>query len=374
MNVDKAVRYHRLKRHANIGATLLTASLLVALLLTGASVRLRDLVSAAAPGTGTTASPAAIGIYVVLLCAIWQAAALPLAFYNGVALERRYGLSSESVGGWLRDHAKATMLASAAAVAGAEFIYLTIRRWPQGWWVAAAIGCGGAVLLLVRAAPVALLPLFYRFKPLDRPPLQERLAALSDRAGMPVLGVYEWGLGDKTRRANAALVGVGGTRRILLADTLLTDYSDDEIEVILAHELAHHVHRDVLKAVAAQTGLLLIGFATAAQALSRWSASLGLRGPGDVAGLPLLLLAAGVVSVAMTPFLNALSRFHERRADDYALRLTHRPAAFISAMRRLGAQNLAELQPSRGALWLFHSHPPIEERIEAARVFARTCR
>ena len=204
--------------------------------------------------------------------------------------------------------------------------------------------------------------------------MQERLRTLAARAGLPALGVYEWGLGEKTRRANAALVGVGGTRRILLSDTLITDYSDDEIEVVLAHELAHHAHHDVLTAVAAQTTLLLLGLAAAA-----WTTELAayLRpwvqaaGAADVAGLPLILLATGAVYVMAAPLVNALSRRHERRADAYALRLTARPTAFISAMRRLGAQNLAEPQPSRTVQWLFHSHPPIEERIEHAQQFDR---
>jgi len=96
---------------------------------------------------------------------------------------------------------------------------------------------------------------------------------------------------------------------------------------------------------------------------------LGLRSPSDVAGLPLLLLAGGAVSVAATPAMNALSRWNERRADRFALALTKRPAAFISAMKRLATQNLADERPSRAVLWLFHTHPPIEQRIEAAKRF-----
>ena len=373
MNIDKAVRYHRLKRRAGVGATLLSAVMLVALLLTGGSIWLRNLAAAvtiASPDTQST--PAAIALYVLLLCALWQVLTLPVAYYSGVVLEGRYGLTLQTTQGWLRDQLKGIIVFVALAIAAAEFLYFTIRRWPDQWWLIASVGFGCAVLLLARLAPVVILPLFYRFKPLDRPQLQERLRTLAARAGLPALGVYEWGLGEKTRRANAALVGVGGTRRILLSDTLITDYSDDEIEVVLAHELAHHAHHDVLTAVAAQTTLLLLGLAAAA-----WTTELAayLRpwvqaaGAADVAGLPLILLATGAVYVMAAPLVNALSRRHERRADAYALRLTARPTAFISAMRRLGAQNLAEPQPSRTVQWLFHSHPPIEERIEHAQQF-----
>lgn len=358
MNVDKAARYHRLKRRAAVLASVSTASILVLLVASGASSRLRDLASSS------------IGLYVLFLCGIVQIAALPVSYYSGVVLERRYGLSSESASGWLRDQAKAVLLLSVIAVAGAELLYFTIRQWPDRWWLASALGCGAGVLLLARAAPVVLLPLFYRFTPLERPQLQERLRALSERAGLPALGVYEWALGDKTARANAALVGVGATRRILLSDTLLRDYSDDEIEVILAHELGHHAHRDMLTAVGVQTALLLFGFLASArifEALAGRGHTIGFSGAADIAGFPLVVLGVGAVSMALAPVTKALSRMHERRADAYALRLTGRPAAFISAMRRLGAQNLAEPQPSRAALWFFHSHPPIEDRIERAR-------
>ena len=175
---------------------------------------------------------------------------------------------------------------------------------------------------LAKLLPLVLLPLFYKFTPLDRESLRARLVSLSERAGVPVLGVYEWGLGEKTRRANAALVGTGGTRRIIVSDTLLAEYSDDEIEVILAHELAHHVHRDILTSLIAESALLLAAFYAAAVVLGAVWDEVGLRSPSDVAGLPLLLLAGGAVSVAATPAVNALSRWNERRADRYALALT----------------------------------------------------
>jgi STE24 endopeptidase len=212
-----------------------------------------------------------------------------------------------------------------------------------------------------------LLPMFYRFKPLDRAPLLARIDALSRRAGVPVLGVYEWSLGDKSRRANAALVGAGANRRILLSDTLLADYSDDEIEVILAHELGHHAHRDIRNGLAIEAAIIALACASAAAALALTWRVLGLEGPADVAGLPLLVMAGGLVSLLATPFLNAWSRRNEHRADRFALELTDRPDAFVSAMRRLAAQNLAEERPSAATLWLFHSHPPFDERIQAAR-------
>jgi STE24 endopeptidase len=216
---------------------------------------------------------------------------------------------------------------------------------------------------------VLLLPLFYGVKPLAREELRARLVALAERAGARVLGAYEWGLGEKTKRANAALTGLGRTRRILVSDTMLVEYPDEEIEIVLAHELAHHMHGDIWKGMLFESLLVIAGFYVAARVLEATSRPLGLDGPADVAGLPLLLLAAGAVTLVMLPAAHALSRAYERRADRFALELTGNPGAFISAMRRLGAQNLAEEQPSRIIQWLFYSHPPIRERIAAAQAF-----
>lgn len=367
MNEDKSSRYHRLKRRGAVASGVLGAALLCAVMVSGASVALRDAavwLTGGSPGALVT-----VAMYVALLALLQEAIAFPLTFYRSFVLERRYGLSSEPFRAWMVDHAKAAGLGFALAVCGALFVYFALARWPGWWWLASWGVFVGAIGGLAAIAPILLLPIFYTFTPLERESLRDRLVALSTRAGVPVLGVYEWGLGEKTRRANAALVGTGATRRIIVSDTLLAAYSDDEIEVILAHELAHHVHRDILKGLAVESALLLAGFYAAAVALGASWQRAGLASPADVAGLPILLLAGGATMLLATPFVNALSRLHERRADRYALTLTRQPAAFISAMRRLAAQNLAEEHPSTATLWLFHTHPPIDDRIAAARAF-----
>jgi STE24 endopeptidase len=216
-----------------------------------------------------------------------------------------------------------------------------------------------------------LLPLFYEIKPLDRVSLSQRLVALAEHAGARVLGVFEWRLSDRTRKANAALTGVGRTRRILVSDTLLAAHSDDEIEVILAHELGHHVHHDLWRSMAFDAALLGVSFFVADRLLTVAGASFGLTGKADIAALPIVALAAGAAALALRPAAHAFSRAHERRADLYALEVTRNASAFIGAMKRLGQQNLAEEEPSRLVEWLFYSHPPVSARIEAARLFER---
>jgi STE24 endopeptidase len=301
-----------------------------------------------------------------LLTAVNEIVALPLAFYSGFLLERRYNLSTETLTAWLRDQAKSFGVGLALAGAAAEAIYWCIRRSPDQWWIPAGVLFTALIVGLTNLAPVLLLPLFYTVKPLTRDALRRRLLGLAERAGARVLGAYEWGLGGKTRKANAALAGLGATRRILVSDTMLAEFSDDEIEVVLAHEIAHHVHGDIWRGIALESALIVAGFYLASRVLQAAGGAAGLRAVDDVAGLPLLLLAAGAVSVVMVPAANAMSRAIERRAARFALELTKNPAAFISAMRRLGAQNLAEEDPSPIVQWLFYSHPPMGDRIAAA--------
>jgi STE24 endopeptidase len=361
-NEDKATRYHRLQRRASILATASGAALLILLLVVGASAALRSWVL-----QQTDFFPFVVAAYVIAIFLTSEIIQLPFAYYQGVILERRYGLSTETAGHWWRNQGKAAGLGLILAIVAALLVLALVRWSPEHWWILASVTFVGILVVLAQLAPVLLMPLFYDFKPLDRPELVQRLVALADRAGAQVLGVFEWRLGDRTRKANAALAGIGRTRRILLSDTLLAEHSDDEIEVILAHELAHHVHRDIWSGIALETGLIAFGFFAADRALTMFSGSFGLEGKGDVAALPVLVLAAGATSILFLPIANGLSRVHERRADRYALRVTGNATAFISAMKRLAAQNLAEERPSRLVEVLLHSHPSTTARIEAAQ-------
>lgn len=373
MNEDKSTRYHRLRRRADLGGTVAAGIVLLALTLSGATLRIREAAQAVAGALMPAGldEPAAVVLVTVAVVALLQLIEFPFAWYQGFALEHRYGLSTQKGAHWLADHVKASAVGMALAVAAASVVFTTLRRWPDVWWLIAAAVFVLAMVGLARLAPVLLLPIFYRFRPLDRPQLAERLTALASRARTDVVGVFEWVLSSHTRKANAALAGLGRTRRILLSDTLLADYSDDEIEVVLAHELAHHVHRDLWRGIALQVVVVIGGFFFADTVLRATGEWLGFRGLADPAALPLLMLAGGAWSFVMLPLANALSRAQERAADRYAIETTGNPEAFVSAMKRLSQQNMAEDRPSRLVRLLFYSHPPIRERIEAARAFTR---
>ena len=366
MTEDKAARYHRLKRRADIAGLLWGAALLLVLSFSGAARDLRDL------ARGITGGELYLTVALVVLAIVLlhEIVALPLEWYSGFALERRYDLSRQSAGAWALDHVKGTALSACLSIAGALVVYAAMANAPAVWWLVSGTVFAVLFVVLANLAPVLVLPIFFTFKPLERGALRGRLEQLAARAGTRIVGVYEWALGTRTRKANAALAGLGNTRRILVSDTMLEQYSDDEIEVVLAHELGHHVHHDIWRGLALEIGLILLGCFAADWGLRRLGPLVGLEGLADPAGVPLVAAAAGAVSLVLLPFGLALSRRHERRADRFALDLTKNPNAFVTAMRRLGAQNLAEEQPSRLVQWLFHSHPPLQERLDAAKAWA----
>jgi STE24 endopeptidase len=368
VNVTKASRYHQLRRRADLLGTLATTAVLLGIVVSGAANGLREgvfMVTGNLPGSSADIVSAALmaAILTVLLTLV----GLPFACYQGFVIEHRYGLSTETPRRWAIDQIKSAALGLVLSMLAGGAVYATMAWSPRWWWLISAMLASGFLVVLVALAPVLVMPLFYSFKPLERPALVQRLLALASRAGADVVGVFEWSLSGHTKKANAALTGLGRTRRILLSDTLLADYSDDEIEVVLAHELAHHVHQDLWRGMLLHTVLMLAGFFVAGVVLSWLASPLGLAGVSDPAGLPLLALIAGVWSFVSMPIVNARSRAHERRADRYAVDTTKNPGAFVSAMKRLAQQNLAEEEPSPAVQWLFYSHPPIRERIAAVR-------
>jgi STE24 endopeptidase len=372
LNEDRATKYHRLRRRADLLGTAAAGVVLLLLAVSGGSARLRELSAALSQWVPEAFNDLVMVMLVtVAVMSILSFIELPFAYYQGHLLEHRYGLSTQSSAHWWSDQAKGILLGVALAILGTSVVYGALRARPDHWWWISAAVFAFATVGLAQLAPIVLLPIFYKFKPLERPSLVERLMRLASGARTNVNGVFEWVLSSHTRKANAALAGLGRTRRILLSDTLLADYSDDEIEVILAHELAHHVHRDLWRGLGVQTVALFGGFFIASVSLEAIAAPLALRGTSDPAGLPALLLIGGVWTFMLMPVVNALSRAQERAADRYALTTTRNVDAFVSAMKRLSQQNLAEEYPSKVVRFLFYSHPPIRERIEAAKAFGR---
>jgi STE24 endopeptidase len=358
-------RYHRTRRVLGVAGFLLDLALLLVLLFTGWTITLRTW------SEHWSSRPAvALLIYLALFGSVSQVVGLPLDFLKGFWLEHRYGLSNLSLAGWVKDRLKGLAVGGLLVALAVEFLYGTMRRWPEHWWVISGAIFVGFFVLLTNLAPVLILPIFYKFKPLENRALTERLLELSRRAGTRVTGVFEWKLSEKSKKANAALVGLGNTRRIILSDTLLEQFQEDEVEAVLAHEFGHHVHRHMFQGMAVQVAATFLGFYLVDVALRRLSRSLGFGGLADFANLPLLVLVSTALSLLLMPAVNAHSRVMERQADAYALRAIPSKSAFVSGMEKLAKLNLAERQPHPWIEFIFHSHPSIEKRVAFAQKFS----
>ncbi len=321
-------------------------------------------------GGGSLGAWLAAGVLVALLLLAYRLALLPLGYVAGYRLSRRYGLTTQSIAAWLLDWLKVTALALALGVLVALLCYGCLAAFGAGWWWVYAALLSLGVVLLAYVAPYLLLPLFFRLRPLERGPLTERIDALFARAHAPRPRIAAIDLSSRTTAANAAVIGLGTSRRVVLGDTLLDQFSLDEIETVVAHELGHHVHADVWRGIAIQVGAIWIALALAAALLDPLFAALGWGDWRAPAALPLLVFLAEVAGLVALPVSNAFSRAVERSADRYALDLTHRPAAFAAAMEKLASQNLIEPEPPRWAEWLLYTHPPVAQRIRMAEAYS----
>jgi STE24 endopeptidase len=364
-------RYNRIRRCLGLADAIIGFLFLVVLLVSGWTGRLRDW----SLQLGGQHYFLAVFLYVLMFSLIVKILSAPLDCF-GFRLEHRYNLSNQKLPSWLWDEVKGWLVGLFMATLFVEVIYSIIRIAPQRWWIITWAVFVGLFLLIVQLAPVVLFPLFYKFEPLAKDSLRERLTRLGERAGTRVRGVYEWKLSEKSKKANAALMGIGRTRRIVVADTLLENYTDDEIEAVLAHELGHHVRRHIVKGILMQVGITFFGFWLTNEVLRYalahdWFPALDPR-LYDFANLPLIILVATVLGFLLMPALNALSRQHEREADLYAWQSIPAIGPFITAMQKLADQNLAERTPSGFVEWFFESHPSIQKRVAAAEAWARS--
>ncbi len=357
---EDAKAYNRIKLTAGITSSLFSFTLLVALVATAAGT------SVARWCSSVIANP--YGALLLFACAVGlmqSALTLPLAWYSGFLVEHRFGLSNQSPGQWALEHLKGLALAAPLAAGVFCILYYCLGRFGGLWWLPVGIALTLISVVLVRIAPVLIMPLFYRFTPLDDGSLKERILRLCERAGVNVQGIFSFNLSKTTRKANAAFTGIGKSRRILLGDTLVREFSEDEIETVFAHELGHYRFGHIRTGILIGTVSTFAGLYFAARLYELSASALHFASPAELGALPLLAIWLSVFGILTSPLGNMISRRHERQADAYAVRSTGKRDAFVSALEKLSHMNLADPSPHPLVEFMFYSHPPIAKRIRA---------
>lgn len=363
---EEARRFGRDKRRWMLVDLVVGLALLLVFLFSGASARL------AAWAESLTPSPwIALALYGLVLFVGYTLLTLPLSYLGGFRLSHRYGMSRQSLGAWAADQGKGALLSLLLGGVVIETIYALLRWQPAWWWLYAAVFMLLLTVVLGQLAPVLILPLFYKLTPLEDEALRTRLQRLGAQAGTRISEVYTINLSSKSPAANAMVMGLGRTRRIALGDTLYEEFTADEIETIFAHELGHIVHGDLPRLILVQAATTVGGLWLADLFLQWGVARFGFASIADIGAFPLFLLAMGLFSFLTLPLSNAYSRSRERMADRYALESTRDPASMEAVMTRLANQNLSDADPPRWVRLLLLSHPPVAERIAAARAFDR---
>ena len=366
LDVPKAKRYSRTRLAALLLSTLWTLVRLAWFASDRRAARLNASIARWVPDR-RLAAPA---FFTVTMALSWLSG-LPVAFFGDHEVERRFGLTKQSAGGWLGDQVKSLLLGALLQTPLLTAAYAVIRRRPRDWWLIIAGASVPITVALGNLAPVLLMPLFNRFQPLRDEPLAARVRALAARGGVRISDVYEMDMSRQSEKPNAMFTGLGNTKRIVLGDTLLARFAEDEVEAVVAHELGHQVHGDIWRLIgfgaSAGFGMAWLLSRIAPRVVRRTRERTGVSEIADEASLPVLALLMTAMGFVLMPVQAAFSRALERRADRFAVELTGNGGAYAKAMERLAAQALADPDPPRPVVVMLYSHPPIAERIRAAR-------
>ena len=363
--LSKARKYQRIHLKLRLVKTIFWIVFLLAILFLGISANLRSWAESINPNPWLV-----VLFYLIGISMLAEFLFLPLSYYSSFMVEKRFGLSTENRISWTKDYIKSFLINLLLSIILLEFLYYLLREYTM-WWLIAALGFILFFIFLARLAPTLLFPLFFKFKSLEDEQLKNRLLQLSEKAKVRILNVLEMDLSKKSKTANAALAGLGKSRRIILSDTLLSNFNTDEIETILAHELGHYTHRHLWKGIILQGFFSMVGFYLLNLLLARFIAYFGFRSIADVASFPLVILFIMFLGFILMPLANMYARQQERKADYFALKETTKSSAYISALEKLAELNLADPHPHPLVEFIFYSHPSINKRIKMAQDFSK---
>lgn len=356
--LDKAKAYSRTKYSLAIVDTLYLLLILYLFLAFGCSGALASSIAGFIKGSFFI-----IPVYLAVFYIAYYILNFPLNFYRSFILEHKFSLSRQSISNWLADQFKSIILTYIIGLILLEAFYYILQHGPKAWWLWVSIFWIFFSLVMARLVPVIIIPLFFKYNKLSDDTLRRRILHLAEKMKVRILDVFEIDFSKKTLKANAAFVGWGKTRRVILADTLKDKYSLDEIEVILAHEFAHYKLKHLLKLILVNALVTLVIFylifKTNAVVLNFFSLST----LSDIAALPVIIIYFTIFGIITQPLENYISRRFEKDADLMAIQITGLKSAFISTMDKLASQNLADRKPHPIIKFFFFDHPPIDERV-----------
>ena len=306
-------------------------------------------------------------LYFLILSVSYYLLSFPLNFCRSYMVERQFSLSNQKIGDWFLDQLKGGILGYILGLILIGAFYFILKISPDYWWMVISIFWILFSVVIAKLTPILIIPLFFKYKKLEDELLRSRILKLAEKMQVKILDVFEIDLSKKSLKANAAFVGVGGTRRVLLADTLKDKYSHDEVEVILAHEFAHYKLKHILKLIFFNSAITILAFYIIFKSSTLVLKLFGLASLSDYASLPVVFIYFVLFGIITQPLEALISRIFEKDADMLALKTTGAREAFISTMDKLATQNLADRKPHPVIKFYFFDHPPIDERIGMAR-------
>lgn len=358
---SKEKEYNKIKVRLSIADIFIDITLLGILAFSGISM----LIASTATVTGNEYLNFIIFIFIT--GAIFSAVGFPISFYSSYILEHKYGLSNQTVAKWFFERIKSSMIGAFIGIPVGLTFYFLLKSAGQFWWLYFSIFIFFISVFLARIAPVVIFPIFYKFKELDNAELKMRLEKILKDVNVDIKGIFSFNMSKDTKKANAGFTGIGKTKRIILSDTLLEKFNEDEIAVVFAHEAGHYKYRHILKNIILSTIIIFITFYICGSLYSLTISSMGFEKIYDLAALPVLLFYLTIFSLMMMPLTNYISRKYEFEADRYALDVTGDREGFVSTMEKLASINLADREPHPLIEFIFYSHPSINRRISAAK-------
>jgi len=360
MNNSEAKKYNNIKLSIGIIKAVATFLLLLLFVWLGYSYRLEESIRVYLGNDYIV-----LLVFIFIIGVISSILFFPISYYVEFYLEHKYNLSNQSFWKWILEDLKETLVGSAIGIPILLLFYLILIKTGNLWWLPFGTLMFLVSVVLARVVPIFILPLFYKITPLEDEELKERIVNLSKTAGLKVENVFKFDMSKNTKKANAAFTGIGKSKRILLGDTLLENYTHDEIETVIAHELGHYEKKHIVKNLIIGTTASFVMFFLISFFYSISISWFGFNSIVQISALPLLILWGSLIGLILTPVTNIISRKFEFEADEYAVSKTGKKEAFINTLEKLTDQNLGDREPHKFVEWFFYSHPSIKRRISA---------